>query len=573
MIKFLKGVFVLTMLWWAQGLSAQTAQEGIEAVQLERWDRALDIYTKLTQANPSDQNAWLTLSNMHLVKGNKDKALAALKSAFDAKPEGGMAFVSNARQLLLQGQAAEAEKQMEKAKKYGRKDANALRQLGETFLYYVAPGDKKPNLTRAEQLLKEAQESFPKDYATLMSLGQVFRDLNNGGEAARFYEYAALQEPKNPLPVFMQAKMYKYAKLFPKYEEFTNRALSMNPNYEPALHDLTHYYYFSRPPQWEKALVAQRNYVSRVPNVEIEEEMQLANLLYINKDYKSALELVDKILAKDQSRNYLRRLKAYAAYETQQYQDGMNIMKDYWKIVPADKIIDRDHLIWGNLLLKTKGDTTEAIKNLITYAQKDTFEGWKEYKTVADLYNVRREYCNAAKYYVTYMDSVPKPDATLLYRTGTAYYYCKDDSMRYKKAEAMFLKVTEANPNAGIGWIWLAKARAKMEPDVEANPALINEFGKAISAYEKYVEVGEKDVTKNKKDLISSYEYLSYAYYKKGFTDKFNPMLAKLVAIDPENATGKGFMQMLNGGTMPSLPTTPGTPPKTPAPSGGGSKN
>jgi tetratricopeptide (TPR) repeat protein len=576
MTKLMRSALIVMTVMFAQLTWAQTADEGLEAIQLEQWDKAISIYSAITKATPADQNAWLTLSNMYLAKGNKDEAMKALKSAFDAKPEGGMAFVANARTLLLQGQAAEAEKQMEKAKKYGRKDINALRQLGETFLYYVAAGDKKPNLTRAETLLKEANESNSKDYATLLALGQVYRDMNNGGEATRFYEFASLQEAKKPLPVFMQAKMYKYAKLPERYVQFAQKALALNPNYAPALQSLANHYYFSKPPQWEKALEAQKNLMAKVPGLPIEEEMQLANLLYINKDYKGTLETVDKVLAKDQSRNYLRRLKAYCAYETQNYAEGLNIMKDYWKIVPADKVIPRDYLIWANLLIKSKGDTTEAIKNLITYAQRDTFEGWKEYKTAADLQYGRKDFCSAVKTYRMYMDSLPTPPANLLFNVGFSQYYCREDSMRYQNAEKTFLKVTEMMPNAAIGWLWLGKARSKMEPDIEANPALINEFGKAMDAYEKYLPIAEKDKAKNKSNLIASYEYLSYAYYKKGMMDKFNPMLAKLVEIDPANATGKGFMDMLNGGTTPALPGTPGaptTPPTTTPVPGGGSKN
>ncbi|MBK9335213.1 MAG: tetratricopeptide repeat protein [Lewinellaceae bacterium] len=52
---------------------AQNHSAGLAAMQLEKWDQAITVYTALTKQDPTDQVAWLTLGSAHLVKGDKEK--------------------------------------------------------------------------------------------------------------------------------------------------------------------------------------------------------------------------------------------------------------------------------------------------------------------------------------------------------------------------------------------------------------------------------------------------------------------------------------------------------------------
>ncbi len=138
----------------------------------------------------------LTLGNAYIAKGDNAKAAEIFKSAYDAKPEGALAYVALARLALLQNNVAETDNQLKKASKNAKKDMVALRQIGETYLFYVSPGSKKPNFTRAEELLKEAVDMNGKDFATLMALAYCYKEIPNGGLAAQYYEYAEAIEPK-----------------------------------------------------------------------------------------------------------------------------------------------------------------------------------------------------------------------------------------------------------------------------------------------------------------------------------------------------------------------------------------
>ncbi|MEI6408265.1 MAG: tetratricopeptide repeat protein [Bacteroidota bacterium] len=567
MTTLLRKSLLIVALVYAQIAAAQSNADALTAMQLEDWDKAISIYGAQSKANATDQNALLNLGNAYLAKGDKAEAQKTFDAAFKAKPEGALAFIATGRIMLLQDNATEADNQFKKAAKSGKKDVNALRQIGESYLFYTPPGAKHPNFTRSEELLKAAYDLNTKDYNTLMSLGYCYKEMPNGGLAAQFYEYAEQQEPKNPLPKLMTAKVYKSAKLGDKFLSNVDRAIAIAPTFSAALREKALYLYFAR--KWEAATAAYKDLVKNGSEVLIEDEMQLANCLFITKDCKGCSELVEKILKKDGTKNYLRRLQAYCDYENGDYQQGLNILNDYFKIVAPDKILASDYEYRGKLIVKTKGDTLMAVNDYKKTISIDTAR-WRDlYLEISNLLYTKKAYCESASAYKMYLDSVAEPKATDFYTFGIRQYYCKDDTLRYQHALASFQKVTVMMPTAAIGWLWTAKASAKLDPDVEAHPELLPEFGKAHEAFEKYVSIASADKVKNKKDLVAAYEYLTYYHYNKGEYPAGIESADKLLEIDATNQTGtelkKVMLENPNGGTAP----TPGTPPTN----GGGNKN
>lgn len=562
--------FILVLL--ARIAGAQTSADGLAAMQLENWDKAISIYTSLSKSNPADQDALMSLGNAYLAKGETAKANEAFTAAFNVKPEGGMAFVALARQTLLKGQDEEAEKQLARAAKNGKKDPATMRQRGETFLYFTKPGSKAPNYVRAEQLLKEAYDINSKDFPTLMSLGYAYAQLGKGGEAVQYYEYAARLQPQNPLPLYMMGKVYRAAKLQDKAFEYLDKAIAVNPKYTPALRSKAEFYYQSR--KWEKALEAYRNLINNGAEVVIEDEMAYANTLFINKDCKGVSEVVEKILKKDGSKNYLRRLQAYCDYENGDYPRGLELINDYFKNVPADKIISSDYEYRAKLTLKTKGDTLMAIKDYGLAMQQDS-DKWQLHKEISDLLYNRKDYCGSAREFRTYMDSLPKPSANDFYLLGVRYLYCREDTAHLQKAMDAFGQVITMVPDASTGYYWSARTAVQMEPDIVTMPEKLPEFGKARPFYEKYVEKAGVDKEKNKKNLIEAYEYLAYYYFVKNENDNARNVIQKLLELSPDNDTGKKLQEEMdknpNAPKTPKPPAPP-TPPGTPG-GGGGSRN
>lgn len=545
MTNLLKKALFPVAILFTQLAFAQSHAAGLEAMQLEEWDKAISVFTGLTQADPADQSAFLSLGNAYLAKGDKQNAMAKFKAAFDAKSDATMAFVANGRVLLLQDNIAEAEKQFAKAKRYAKKDMTTWRQIGESYFYYIEPGAKKPNLAKAEAYFTEALEVSSKDFALQMSLGACYKEMSNGGPAAQHYEYAAALEPKNPLPKLMLAKVYRIAKVPEKPVLFYNKAIEVAPNYSPALRGKAEYYFFVLY-NYEEATKAYKDLVEKGTDIKIEDEMQLANCYYLTKDCISCSNLVEKILKKDPSKNYLRRLQAYCDYENGNFDRGLKTLDGYFKIVTPDKILPSDYEYHARLLLQLKGDTTQAINDYKKVIEMDSSK-WKLYEDMDKLEWSRRNYCAALGWYKMYMDSVSSPKATEWYNLGMRNYFCKEDSMHFEYAEKAFAKVTEINPAAAIGWLWAAKSAERLDPNpdsIAVHPELALEYGKARGYYEKYAELAEVDKEKNKKDLLKGYQYLAYCYFVRVEADKFGPVMDKWQALETDPAQLQTITEM-----------------------------
>jgi Tfp pilus assembly protein PilF len=576
MTNLLKKALFLAGIVYAQMAAAQTSADGMTAMQLEEWDNAISIYTAISKTTPTDQDVLLTLGSAYLAKGNNAKATEVFKAAFDVKSEGALAYVALARTALLQNNTAEADNQLKRATKNAKKDMVALRQIGESYLYFVAPGSKKPNFTRAEELLKAALDVNGKDFANLMSLAYCYKEIPNGGLAAQYYEYAEAIEPKNALPKLMLAKVYKAAKVPEKPIQYFDKAISVQPDFTPALRGKAEYLYFAR--KWEDATKAYKELVAKGAAVKIEDEMQLANCLYVTKDCKGCSELVEKILAKDGSKNYLRRLQAYCDYENGDYTRGLQILNEYFKIVTPDKVLPSDYEYHGNLLIKLKGDTTMALADFRKTIELDTTGGkWPLNKEIADLQYVRKDQCGAAISYKLFLDSLPITDpnfASYLYKMGLSQYYCKTDSLRYVNAEKTFNRITVLRPTALIGWFWSARAAETQDPSPEsiaADPNIANLYGKARGYYEKYVELAGVDKEKNKKDLLKAYQYLAYCYFVKKEEANFNTVVAKWLDLEADPEKVKNINEMKDAFGKDESAAPGGTP--APPSGGGGGRN
>lgn len=558
MTNLLKKAIFPAAILFAQMAFGQSHAAGNEAMQLEDWDRAISVFSGLTKADPLDQSAFLSLGNAYLAKSFSRKAeeasLAksemakageAFTAAYNAKPDAPMAYVANGRNMLIQNNSAEADKQFAKAKKNAKKDMTTWRQIGESYFYYIEPNAKKPNLTRAEGYLKEALDISSKDFALQMSLGACYRENSNGGPAAQHYEYAQDLEPKNPLPKLMLAKVYRIAKVQEKAILFYNKAIEVAPNYSPALRGKADYFFYTLK-KFDEATKAYKELVEKGSEVTIDDEMQLANCYFQTKDYKSSSELVEKILQKDPSKNYLRRLQAYGDYEIGNFERGLNVLNDYFKIITPEKVLTSDFEYHAKLLLQTKGDTTQAINDYKKVIERESGK-WAVYEDIDKLEWARKNYCGALKTYKMFLDSVATPTATQWYTLGQRHYFCKEDPMHFANAEMAFSKVTEINAKASLGWLWAAKSAKTLDPSpdsIAVHPELANEYGKARGYYEKFAETAEPEKDKNKVDLLKAYQYLAYCYFVKVEADKFTPVMDKWQALETDPAQIQTIQEM-----------------------------
>jgi tetratricopeptide (TPR) repeat protein len=517
-----------------QVVASQTHTDAFQAMQLEQWNEAIEIYSGLIKANPADQTALLMMGNAYLAKGNKDKAKMAFDDAFKARPESALAFIANGRTLMLQNNMAEADEQFDKAAKSGKKDVNTLRQIAESFLY--APIGTKPNFTRSEELLKEALRRNKKDITTIMTLGYCYKEMPNGGLAAQQYELAASLDSQNLFIKFMVAKVYKSANLLDRYMQILNKILDADPTNILALREKAYHLYNTRKREEVRkaleALVSQTN-AHNIKDVEL-----LVNTYFHLKKYQECHEFFGKIIARHPSNSHFKRILVYCECETKQYTPVKccEVLKSCLEETPIKESLSIDEFYMGRCKGPLKIEALYIIERLKEKIAKDTTRrSWPLHQEIADLYYGLKDNCNAAKHYGIYLDSIPKPTATDLYKYGVAQYFCKDDTMRYINAEKTFKKIIELVPKETLGWLWAAKSATKQDPDIEIHPELLPQFGKAEKYYLPYIEIAAADPDKNRKELKDAHLYLGYLYWKRGDNTKAKEYLRKTLEYEPAN--------------------------------------
>jgi tetratricopeptide (TPR) repeat protein len=357
----------------------------------------------------------------------------------------------------------------------------------------------------------------------------------------------------------MLAKVYRIAKVPEKPLIFYNKAIQVAPNYSPALRGKAEYFFFVKY-NYDEAAKAYKELIDNGAEVKIEDEMQLANSYYLTKNCVATSDLVEKILQKDPSKNYLRRLQAYCDFENGEFARGLKILDDYFKIVPPEKVLTSDYEYHAKLLVQTKGDTMQAISDYRKVIAMDSSK-WRVYEDIDKLEWTRKNYCGALSAYKLYIDSVETPKATDWYNLGMRHYFCKEDSMHFQNAVMAFGKVTEINPQAAVGWLWAAKSALKMDPSpdsIAVHPELANEYGKARVYYEKYTELAELEKDKNKIELLKAYPYLAYCYFVKVEADKFNLVMDKWQALETAPAQIQTIMEMREAFGKESAPNGDG---------------
>jgi tetratricopeptide (TPR) repeat protein len=121
MTNLLKNALFPVAILFAQIAFGQSHAAGIEAMQLEEWDKAISIYAGLVKANPADQSAFLSLGNAYLAKGDKENALANFKNASNTNSDAPLTYVANGRVLLVGKQSGRSRKTVWQSKEVCQK--------------------------------------------------------------------------------------------------------------------------------------------------------------------------------------------------------------------------------------------------------------------------------------------------------------------------------------------------------------------------------------------------------------------------------------------------------------------
>ncbi|HEX6431298.1 MAG TPA: hypothetical protein VF008_26590 [Niastella sp.] len=511
---------------------AQPIPDAKKYMYYERYKSAGEVLQNIVKTDPTNGEAWYLLSKAYLM--SDDPAPLQLTLSQSPATVKGEPFyqVAYGSFLLSKGNRDSARYYFDQAlDKTREKNADILSAVAEAHI--IA---KTGDANYAVQLLDKAIDRDKKNPALYNLLGDANRKLGNGSEAYKTYTAALEKDNRNAAALFRMGKIFVSQKNPEMYLKYFNQVLEADSSYAPALYEMYYHYYFT---DAQKALQYFQQYVAK-SDYDKDNDVLYTDLLYLNKQYQSAITKAQQLLSQHNgdSMPRLYKLMAYSYLGTKDTANAMANMNLYFsKEADSNKVV-KDFEIMADLYATVPGKEDSAITYYVKTVNmaKDHPERFHFYKKLAELYKGRKDYLNQAQWLGMYYQDNPKATNIDLFNWGIAHF--KGEA--FVQADTVFGTYIQKYPDQAFGYYWRARTNSLMDSTMEK--------GTAIPWYNQLITMLEKDPTNktNKKWLIEAYGYLA-AYETNQIKDykSATENLKKILAIDPENKDAQQYITIL----------------------------
>lgn len=542
-----KSILSLIIVFLAISTFAQTVNDALRAMQGETTVRAKHILLSILAKTPADQEANYRLGNLYYQAGKKDSAKFYFEKGIQPGDKVNYNFAGLGKLALDEKNMAPAEEYFNKLIGYGKsKDSKAYTFVGEAYFT-----SKTNDIAKATAQLEKAVLLNLKNGEAQLLLGDVYLQNSNAGKAVTKYEYAIDADPTSAYPYMKIGQVYMESGAYDQALKNFQKGSEVDPEFAPLFRELAEINYLTK--NFNEACRLYKKYIDKTGE-DLQKKTRYASFLFLCKDYEGTINEINAVLKMDSSNIILSRLIGYSYYEKEKYDEGLAFMKKFLDNADSTKVIASDYAYYGKLLAKSNNEAL-AIGYLNRAIRADS--------TNADLYNDLSLVLYSQK---KYAEAIPVMEEMLSLKRGSSqdyfllgktYYYAaanvasligneadkvKKQEMEttsksyYLEADSAFIKVTEMQPTAPLGYLWRGRCNANLDPETTA--------GLAYPHYQKFVELAT-DETKYKKDLVEAYQYLGFYYVMKDDNNSAKPYWKKVGELDPGNKKSEEFFKSL----------------------------
>lgn len=530
-------------------LVAQDLNTALRFSESERYEDAFEVFKQVLKAQPNNGNAYFyygeNILKSYIADPYSNTMEEVVKNATDIFKKGiandsvnplnyiGMGMVI----LLEKGDTVKADpffKRAEltipkKAKKFQEKDIITLIKLGGAQLYA-----KEPRYQKAVTYLEKAKEGNDKNPNIYIALGEIYESWNNASLAVINYNKAVFLNNKLYVPLVKIGNLYMRSRNPEGARENFDKAKEIDSTYAPIYRGLGELYSLTGHDNF--SVLNYRKFLELSGN-NIPAKIQYVISLFRSKKYKDVIEYIEDIQKYDQSRNYLNRIAAYSAFEMKppDYPKALNFIEAFFKNTTPEKTISKDYAYYGKILLKLK-DTAlvdKAFEKLVMAYKLDSTDADLIADIALNAYN-NKKYSLSAEMLERKIALGNSSTNDQLF-LGKSYYYAEN----YDKADAVFSKVIENDPNNVQALSWKANTYTAIDPD--------SKEGKAVNVYETIIQKASIDTAKYMRELYDAFSYLgSYYLYSKVDYGKSENYFKNIITLDPKNKTWqvKGYSSL-----------------------------
>lgn len=510
---------------------SQTVQDGNSQLYYERYTSAANTFTQLTKADASNAEAWFGLVKTYMLTDKDSAAKAALATAPSSVQEQPLFEAAKGWTLLASGDNNAATPLFEKALDQTReKDPMVLSAVAQAHI-----DAKVGNAQYAVDLLNKAIKRDKHNAALFVQLGGAYRKMTNGSEAYQAYKKAIEENDKYAAAYHSIGQIFQTQKNVEMYLDYFNKAIAADPVYAPSLYQL-YAYQFSRHPA--KAMDYYKQYAAN-SDASLQTDYDLADLLYLNKDYTAATAKANAI-AQREGANVQPRLYKLISYSYAGMKDtaqAITYMERYFATAPDSLLMARDFETASQLYASNKADSLAKIYLVkATEREIDTTRLLADYRKLADIAKADNDDSEQAKWLGLSYAANKKANNVDLYYWAVAHFNARE----YDKADSAFGLYAAKYPEQSFGYYWQARSKALLDSGMRE--------GLAIPAYHKLIDILQKDTTdKNyKKWMVEAYAYLAAyeANTQKDYAEA-KDYFGKLLEVDPTNEDAKKYIAIL----------------------------
>lgn len=540
--SFLFIVLCLTLL----NIKFATAQntEILEAKHLMEVDqpqKAIALLTKAVQTYPAVASVSYYLGMAQLKNGQRDEALKTFDKGIAIDEKEPLNYVGKGHRSMLENNPQKAKLDFDKALSLSKsKNVAVLQGIAEAYMV-------DPKLSKdAINLLTKAKTLDDHDAETFMLLGDAYLQQNAGGQAVSSYERAASLNAKIAKPYYKIGLVYLRSRNYPAAQEAFNKAVEIDPGYTLAYKEMGELYYQTK--EAAKAVTAYEKYLSLTEKPE-QGQVRMAFFYFMDKKYAKANDMFSKLVEKPDVSPVALRFYAVSLFEAKDFAKSRTMFEQYFAKAKPEEIEASDYGYYGKLLLELKTDSLAMGLAMDAFQKSLDIEPKQPelLQTQGETYYRLKKFQESIASYEKLKRQKPKLSSTDLYNSGRACYFNaanyaeKDTAMQtmlLKKADTIFQKLIEAQPNMTISYLWAARTRASLDPETEK--------GLAKPFYEKLIEKALPTPDKNKNDLTEAYSYLGYYHFLKAERPLAKSYWDKVLALDPGNVQAQEALKELN---------------------------
>jgi predicted Zn-dependent protease len=532
-----------------QSLRAQQLEAGMKALDFEKYEQARSIFKSMIQQEPTNGILYYYLGQTYTNLIQLDSAEMTYQNGISNAPTHASNYAGLGELRLMEGKKDLALVQFNKALSFSKTRNGVVTDIQTLELVASAMVNNAQDkmLDSAEQLVVMGYEQNKKNYSFLVAAGDVYLERNDGGNAATFYERAIALEPNNPKAYSRVAVIWLRVKNYEAAQTDLNRAFEKDPNYASAWKYQAELHYAKR--NFAKAKEAYTNYLNN-SEPSTANQIRFARILFLSKDYESALEKIEEIQKTDKKNKLLFKLKAYSIYEiianktdTAKANAGLEAMNVYFSSTDSSKITATDYLYLGRLESKVVGKDSLASAHMSKALSIDPTQV-EVYADIAKLLNKQKKFKDAGDMFKKYIGLAKKVTVVDYYLMGRAYYFGKS----YYDSDSAFAKVNEMKADYADAYYWRGMSLSALDPESKTD------LPKPLM--DKYIELQTADAVKFeankekwKKDLVNAYSYLGYYYLVRDKVAdskiKARENYKKVLELDPENVNAKKVLSEL----------------------------